>query len=50
MSNIDLRKSVEEIEAEIRRNTRGLHEDFNDKEKAEFWKGNIAALEWVLSR
>ena len=43
-------KQIEEIENELRKCTRSLHEDFNDPEKSNFWRGQISALEWVLGR
>ena len=43
-------KSNEELEQQLRICTRSLHEDFNDTEKSNFWRGQISALEWVLGK
>jgi len=43
-------KTRDEIEAQIRSCIRSLHEDFNDEEKASFWRGRISSLEWVLGK
>ena len=43
-------RSEEEIEAEIGRCMRSLHEDFNDEQKSSFWRGRISSLEWVMGR
>ena len=46
----EIAQTVDDIEKEIRRCTRSLHEDFNDKEKLSYWNAKISALEWVLGR
>ena len=43
-------RNIKEIEYEIRSCIRELHRDFNDEEKASFWRGRISSLEWVLGR
>lgn len=43
-----IKRTKEEIEAQIRHDTRSLHEDFNDEVKSSFWRGRISSLEWVL--
>lgn len=45
-----IKRTKEEIEAQIRLDTRSLHEDFNNEEKASFWRGRISSLEWVLGK
>ena len=48
MMSKDKMKSKKDIEFEIENCIKSLDRDFNNQDQANFWRGRISSLEWVL--